>query len=122
MLNKAPDRLRADFQHFYGLDLDEVGHTIRIRRAADLAAYLPDDAVVWRALNPQAEWTTSQHLLANIADSTAFLAWTKTKDSQKKGSRWKGALPRPGFTQKKTTTGQAMQVDDLMKALAQPRH
>lgn len=121
MLKSAPDKLRADFQRFYGLNLDDVGISIRPRRAADLAANLPENARIWRALNPQAEWTTSQHLLANIADNTSFLAWTKTKDSQKSGARWRGSLPRPGTAPRNQTHGEAFTVDELQNRLNQPR-
>ena len=100
MLITRPDILRADMQHFYGLDIDELGYSIRIRRAADLAANLP----------PQ--------------DNTGFLAWSKTKAAK---GRYKGQIPRPGqhpapaaSTGTRTTTGSARSVEELKKLLNLP--
>lgn len=47
MLRVRSDVLRADMQRFYGLDIDEIGYSIRIMRAADLAANLPHEALIW---------------------------------------------------------------------------
>lgn len=54
------DALRADLQRFYGLDMDEIGHTVRVRRAADLAANLPEDALTWGRIDERATWGTRQ--------------------------------------------------------------
>lgn len=94
MLRIAPDTLRADIQRFYGLNLDETGE-IRVRRMADLAANLPDCALIWGKINPQAQWDATRQLLANIADNTAFLAFCKTKDASK-GKKFSNAIKRPG--------------------------
>ena len=121
MLTKYPDVLRSDMQHYYGLDIDELGYSLRIRRAADLAANLPHGAQVWGMIDPRAQWTTTDYLLANIADATAFNAWTKTKDS--KHGRWRGAIPRPGQQDERKqtmTTGAAANVDELRRLLNIP--
>lgn len=124
MLITHPDILRADMQHFYGLDLDELGYSIRIRRAADLAANLPPQALIWGQIDPRAQWTTTDYLLANIADNTGFLAWSKTKAAK---GRYKGQIPRPGqhpapaaSTGIHTTTGSARSVEELKKLLNLP--
>ncbi|MCH9277204.1 DUF5361 domain-containing protein [Bifidobacterium amazonense] len=123
MLAKSPDALRADFQRFYNLDLDEVGHTVRPMRAADLAAWLPDDARIWGQFDPRAQWGTMRQLVANVADSVNFLAWTKTNEAARKGARWKNQIQRPGTNQtpKTTITGTATTIDDLRRRLAMPR-
>lgn len=95
MLRIAPDTLRADIQRFYGLNLDETGESIRVRRMADLAANLPDYALIWGKINPQAQWNATRQLLANIADNTAFLAFCKTKDASK-GKKFSNTIKRPG--------------------------
>lgn len=103
------DALRADFMRFYGIDfrLVETGGVDAIY-AADLAAWLPESAAIWRAMDKRATWDTTQQLLANIADSTAFLAWAKTSQASHKGAKWRGALQRPGFEKKrKALKGQA---------------
>ena len=122
MLDRSPDALRADFQRFYGLDLDEVGHSVRVRRAADLAARLPAEARTWQAFDPRAAWTASDWLLAAIADNTGFLAWCKTKDASRRGAKWKGRIPRPGERQAaRSADTTAADVDVIRRMLAMPR-
>lgn len=120
MLRAAPDALRADMQRFYGLDLDQLGDGLRVRRAADLAANLPQDAAIWRRLDPRLEWDTSTMLLAQAVDSLDFLAWTRTRDSQRKGARWRGRLPRPWDT-RNTAKTQGMTLDETDRFLSMPR-
>ena len=122
MLAKAPDRLRADFQRFYGLDLDMVGHGIRCRRAADLATRLPREACVWQAFDKRMEWTVTDWLLASIADNTNFIAWTKTKDASRRGAKWKGRVARPGEARGHAAHGTtAVAPDELAELLSRPR-
>ena len=107
-MEAAPDALRADLQRFYGLDMDEIGHTVRVRRAADLAANLPEDALTWG---------TAKHLLATIADNTGFIAWTKTKAA--KQGEWRGAIERPGFP--RAANVQKLDPDNMLRILRMPR-
>lgn len=120
MLDRAPGRLRADLQRFYGLDLDELGHSIRCRRMADLAANLPQEACIWQAIDSRAEWTDREYLLATIADNTGFLAWCNSKDSEKRNAKWRGRVPRPGERQPQTDST-SMDVDRLAAMLSKPR-
>ncbi|WP_454892209.1 DUF5361 domain-containing protein [Alloscardovia omnicolens] len=96
MLAAHPDVLRADFQRFYGLNLDDLGTTLRVRRAADLAAYLPEQALIWGKLNPTAQWSTDTYLLAEIADNTDFEKWRHTKEAQVANAKWRSHIQRPG--------------------------
>ena len=61
--------------------------------------------------------------LADIRDSLAFLAWTKTKEASRKGARWRGQLQRPGTVRHEATGGEVMAMDDeqLAAYLAAPR-
>ncbi|WP_346681864.1 hypothetical protein [Bifidobacterium pullorum] len=118
MMDVAPDALRADIQRFYGLDLDELGHSVRPRRMADLAANLPTNATIWGRIDPKAQWDVATQLLADIADNTAFNAWTKTKAAQQ-GARWRGAIPRPGS--QPDTDVQTLEPDDMLRILSMPR-
>ena len=47
--------------------------------AAALAANLPRQAIIWQKINPRLAWDDQTYLLADIRDSLAFLAWTKTR-------------------------------------------
>ncbi|MBW3095341.1 hypothetical protein KIH75_08375 [Bifidobacterium sp. 64T4] len=120
MLDRAPDKLRADLQRYYGLDLDELGLSIRCRRMADLAANLPQEARIWQAIDPRAEWTDREYLLATIADNTGFLAWSQTKEAQHANAKWHGRIPRPG-EHAATPDVVAVDVDELGKILSRPR-
>lgn len=123
MLIVCPGALRADFQRWYGLDLDDLGHSLRIRRAADLAAYIPEDGAVWPEIDPRLGWGTTKQLLANISDATSFTAWTKTKDAQRRNATWKGALQRPGMPEHRPRQRdvQAMSPEQLDRLLSMPR-
>lgn len=116
MLATAPDALEADFQRFYGLDTDLIW-------TAALAANLPRQAIIWQKINPRLAWDDQTYLLADIRDSLAFLAWTKTKEASRKGARWRGQLQRPGTVRHEATGGEVMAMDDeqLNAYLAAPR-
>lgn len=111
------DILQADFQRFYGLNLAQLTHELDVMRAANLAAHLPLEALIWRKFNQQAEWSTAEYLLANIADATAFLAWTKSKDAQRHGAKWKGQIKRPGqqAAQEKKIAAQTVSAEMLAR-------
>ncbi len=121
MLRRAPDRLRADMQRFYGLDLDQVGRTIRVRRAADLAANLPEQACVWGVIDERAAWTGDRWLLAQIADSVDFLAWAQTEEAQHRGAKWNRHIPRPGDRKPGGGKAPGMTRGQLDRLLAMPR-
>lgn len=112
MLEKAPDALRADFRRFYGMDFDRIYGTHRLMYWADLAANLPETAVVWRRLDPSLAWTTTQQILANIADATNFSAWTKT-DTAYNGGTWHGAIQRPQARQQRQRGFTRAQIDAM---------
>ncbi|MDU2421303.1 MAG: DUF5361 domain-containing protein [Bifidobacterium scardovii] len=125
MLDKSPDTLAADFQHYYGLPLPNLltGDT-RPTLYATLAAKLPEQAMIWRELDPRLAWDTQTYLLATIADALDFLAWTKTKAASRPGARWRGQIHRPGQPPRHEATGGdtvAMEDDQLMAYLAAPR-
>ncbi|TCD53772.1 hypothetical protein EJ419_07340 [Alloscardovia theropitheci] len=117
MIGTHPDVVRADFQRFYGLNIDYLGDGLNIRRAADLAANLPLNASIWKVFDERATWSTEAYLLAEIADAVSFNAWTKTKAAQSNG-KWKSSIIRPGQESAGNTekTG-SMNPDDLLTAL-----
>lgn len=124
MLATAPDALEADFQRFYGLNTDLIWTgELPANRAAALAANLPRQSIIWQKLNPRLAWDDQTYLLADIRDSLAFLAWTKTKEASRKGARWRGQLQRPGTVRHEATGGEAVAMDDeqLAAYLAAPR-
>ena len=87
--------IRAD-ENALICDMAETYHIydykqLRPMLAAILAVGLPDDSRIKRKLSGQ-KHTTQTVLLACIADSLRFIAWTKTKDAQKNVNRPKSIL------------------------------
>ena len=124
MLVRAPDALRADLQHYYRLDLDQLGRTLRVRRAADLAANLPEQARVWARLDPALAWDARTRLLAMIADCADFVAWTRSAASQEPGARWESRISRPGDGPERKKGGDApasLSIGELEERLAVPQ-
>lgn len=83
-LARYQGKLRADFQQFYGLNLDGMGKDYSISHAAFLCAELPKEARVIREISPSVEWDDTKQLLALIERNVRVLAWLQTKDAQKR--------------------------------------
>lgn len=81
--DERPDELRADFQQFYGLCLDDMGGSYTHAHAACLAAQLPRESRCFRADAPAAQWGDAEYLLAAIEHGVRMLLWSKTKDAAK---------------------------------------
>jgi hypothetical protein len=59
------DALEADLLACYGVDLlDLYRGRLSFRRVCVLIGHLPQNAAVWRAINPDAGWTRIDYLLA----------------------------------------------------------
>lgn len=80
---KRKTELRADFQRVYGLNIDDMGEGYSVKHAADLAAMLPKDSLVFKAENPAFEWSETQYMLRSIEFSLRILIWQNSKDGQK---------------------------------------
>ena len=87
---RHPAELRADFQQYYGLNIDGMGVDFSMLHAADLAAQLPHDSRTFRAENTELEWTDRDYMLWSIEYSLRVLRWQPTKDGQKDRNK-----PRP---------------------------
>lgn len=70
--------MEADFQSVYGLDLSGLWRgDFTFRRAAALAAHLPNGSAVWRVLNVDAAWDTNEYLLALTVDALNGANWQR---------------------------------------------
>ena len=83
MINRYKAELRADFQQYYTLNIDNMGIDYRLSHAADLAVMLPQESRVMRCINPANAWGWQEHLLADIANRVRWLQWAKTPDGAK---------------------------------------
>lgn len=84
MLALHEGALRADFQRYYGLLLDEMGEAYSYRHAAALCAWLPDDSAVYRAEGDG--WSRTQRMLAQAGRSIDVIWWQRTKAGQREGA------------------------------------
>lgn len=90
-----PDEVRADFQQFYGLNIDRMGDEYSEAHAASLLSQLPAKSRVFRAERPELEWGDEEALLASIEYSLRVLCWRQTKDGER-GRRPPKPIPFPG--------------------------
>lgn len=74
--------MRADFQQYYGLNLDGMGTAFSYSHAAFLCAELPSDSRIARAYNPDAAYTLTDLLLRDIEHDLRILAWQRTEDAK----------------------------------------
>lgn len=100
-----PDELLADFQQYYGIDLWALGldgndTTRETKRAAILAAQLPEDSRTIRAI-AGTTWSTSDYLLRNIEHAARIILW-RDSDPKKRGE-FPAPIPAPNETRKAET-------------------
>lgn len=112
--------MRADFQQYYGLDIDGMGRDYTTLHAADLLMQLPEGSRVRLAYDPEAVWTTDRALMASAINLLSLIWWSKTKDGSKGRNRPRligpGAKPRTRKAQ-----AMAMTTDELDEILRRPR-
>lgn len=74
-MGKYPDELRADFQRFYNLNIDDMGDGYTVAHAAALASQLPRGSRLSCAMSPENEWGVTDHLLRVIEHDLRSIAW-----------------------------------------------
>lgn len=79
--------LYADFQQYYGLDLDRLMDGGEYGRINTLTLMLPEQSRTVRKIDPRAEWDEHAYLLALIADNIGFQRWEQ--------GGGKGRKPKP---------------------------
>lgn len=94
-MHRHPAELRADFQRYYGLNLDGMGRDYSTLHAADLAACLPRESCSMTAEDPLNGWTLELQLLALIEWHLADWNWAHTKDGKARRNRPKLLIPKP---------------------------
>lgn len=87
-MRRYPDELRADFQQFYGLNLDRMGADYTRLHAAALCVQLPRESRIVRAMDPSAAWGDSEYIARATEHTLRVIAW------QNGGGR-KSDFPRP---------------------------
>lgn len=82
-MRSHPDELRADFQQYYGLNIDRMCADYSPEHAAALLAQLPPGSRTYRSERPELAWGYTEALLASIEYSLRVLRWQNTKDGQR---------------------------------------
>lgn len=91
--DEYPDALRADFQQYYGLNIDGMGTKFTHAHAAVLMLQLPSTSRLSKKINYDNEWDDSTYLLAAIEYDLRILIWQNTKDAQRNRNK-----PKPNTT------------------------
>ena len=76
------DELEADFQEFYGLNLEELGKSLSLRHAAILAAHLPPKSRCRSVADPNAVWSEEMYALVNIEYEMRLLLWMQSQSKK----------------------------------------
>lgn len=118
MLKRHPCELRADFQQYYGLCIDDMGRTFSVRHAGELAVMLPRESRVAAAIDPANCFGVAELLATTIANGVNDLVWLNTKDGQKGVNRPKRIVP-PGAESDKQ--GSSLDVAEYERILNMPR-
>lgn len=105
--------LRADFQQFYGLNIDEMGKSYSVSHAAALAVMLPEQSRVIRLVAPYASWGLEHQLLAIVANATRDLVWLEGDQKRRASNRPKPIEP----PKKRNTDAVYLTSDDYLKQL-----
>ena len=99
MLLEHRGQLTADFQQFYGLDLERMLDAGEYARCATLAANLPAESRIVHDADPRTVWGVDAYILATICDHLAYLRYElsdkkgkKPKPTQRPQARRKPAL------------------------------
>ena len=116
MAVEHPTALRADFQQYYGLNVDGMGRDYSTLHAADLLTMLPEGSRVAACYDESSAWTSDRTLMAAMVNDLNWLVWSKTKDAQKGRNRPKMAGPFRDPRERRES-GMAMTVEELNERL-----
>lgn len=84
------DELEADFQQFYGLDLERLGADFSVSHASVLAAQLPSESRCMMREVPELEWSPEMYMLSAIEHGVRVLAWVQANQGKRRT-----AFPKP---------------------------
>lgn len=111
--------LRADFQQFYGLNLDGMCRDYTAFHAADLCAMLPASSRVFSALDPDRAWTRQEALLALVEYWSHMCYWAQTKDGMKGRKQPKPLIPTGAGRKREKQV--SLPLDEVKQRLSRPR-
>lgn len=86
MCATCPDELEADFQQYYGIDLENAWENCSARRLGVLAAQLPEESRSLKSVIDE-DWSAEMHMLANIEHELRTLIWLQANQFSKRKSQ-----------------------------------
>lgn len=113
-----PGHLRADFQQFYGLNIDDMGVRYSVRHAAVLAVMLPTQSRVISVAAPHVSWTLDNHLQALAVNALHDLVWLESDYKRRQSNRQKPIEPPKA---KSNTDAVLLDSDDYLEQLKMMR-
>lgn len=119
-LREHEGAVRADFQQFYGLNIDGMGRDYTTLHAADLLVELPGNSRIKRIYGGDGIWDFDRVLAALVVDALNVLVWQRTKDGSKGRNRPKPIAPQPK-REGRHIGGKAMTIEQLNEILSRPR-
>lgn len=111
------DELYADFQSYYGLNLDDFSDDLSgtatsrgVLRAAILCEQLPRDSRTKRALSPALAWSDESYLLSRIEYTLRVIAWMFSEDGSN-GVNRPEPIDTPATIAARTSSAEATDFD-----------
>lgn len=116
-LHDYPDFLRADFQQFYGLNIDEIGVSFSVHHAATLASMLPTESRTIAVAAPYASWSLQDQLLAAATNALNLLVWMEADPKRNRSNK-----PKPIEPPKKHSSDSVyLDADEYLSTLKEMR-
>ncbi len=97
ILLEGRDELSADFRQYYGLSLDALLESGGFDEAVALTVQLPHQSRTVKRLHPELAWDEATHMLANLCDQLANIAYGMGGKKGKKPT----PIPRPKAKKKR---------------------
>ena len=116
-MHDYPDYIRADFQQYYGLNIDEIGASFSVHHAAVLAAMLPTESRTIAVAAPHASWSLSDQLLAASTNALNMLVWLEADPKRHLSNKPKPIEPPKRPNEEAVT----LEADDYLALLKEMR-
>lgn len=122
VIGSCEDKLRADLQQYYGIDLDEaIGGKHTARHIAVLVAQLPLDSRLSKSANKDNNWSLSDVLMAVLINNFRMFVYGMS-DPKRRGQKPEPIGPSWLTNQaKRTLPARVLPINQLIDELNRPR-